>query len=195
MEQVVLLTESGHALGVLDKAAVHHRDTPLHLAFSCYVFDSRGRLLITQRARGKKTWPGVWTNSCCGHPGPGESLTDSVRRRLRQELRIQPTEITLILPRFRYRAVMPNGIAENEMCPVFRAYTESEPRPDSSEVDGFDWVDWSDLADQVRNGRRDVSPWCIEQVTELISLGPDPRQWSPGDVDALPPAARAVEIR
>ena len=67
-ELVVLLDEDGHAIGTTAKAGVHHSDTPLHLAFSCYLFNDRGELLLTQRALSKPTWPGAWTNSVCGHP-------------------------------------------------------------------------------------------------------------------------------
>jgi len=121
----------------------------LHLAFSCYVFDVAGRLLLTRRAATKKTWPGVWTNSVCGHPLPREDIADSVRRRARDELGIGLSALTLILPVFRYRAVMPDGVVENELCPVFRAAWTGTPAPDPAEVDDVSWLDWSAFADEV----------------------------------------------
>ena len=72
-ELVVLLDEHAQPIGTAPKASVHHRETPLHLGFSCYLFDPAGRVLLTQRALSKATWPGVWTNSYCGHPEPSSS--------------------------------------------------------------------------------------------------------------------------
>ena len=90
MEEVVLVDEEGYARGVAEKSAVHHANTPLHLAFSCYLLNNEDHLLLTRRALGKKTWPGVWTNSCCGHPYPGERLERSVQ---------QPTRDVVVEPR------------------------------------------------------------------------------------------------
>jgi isopentenyl-diphosphate delta-isomerase len=186
-EEVVLVDEDGRAIGVGDKRTVHHRDTPLHLAFSCYLFDEAGRFLLTQRAHHKVTWPGVWTNSCCGHPAPGEDIEDAVRRRVRQELGVRVEELRLVLPRFRYRAVMADGVVENELCPVFVATTADEVRPDPAEVAGQVWESWPDLRRGVLDGSRDIAPWCREQVAELPD---DPLAAPARPRDELPPAAR-----
>ncbi|KLO32542.1 isopentenyl-diphosphate Delta-isomerase [Mycobacterium haemophilum] len=189
MEHVVLLDENGYSSGVAEKQTVHHMQTPLHLAYSCYIFDSNGRLLVTRRAATKKTWPGTWTNSCCGHPAPGEALVHAVRRRAREELGITLDDLKLILPRFRYRAVMDNGIVENELCPVFSATTSQLPQPNSAETDDIRLLDWPKFAQDVSSGRFVVSPWCRQQVAELVQLGSDPAYWMQASPDLLPPAA------
>jgi isopentenyl-diphosphate delta-isomerase len=193
VEQVLLLDESGNAVGLEDKAVVHHAETPLHLAFSCYVFDPDGRLLVTRRALHKRTWPGVWTNTCCGHPLPDESIRSSVVRRLVDELGLPGVDrLDLALPRFRYRAVMDNGVVENEMCPVFFAVSSGDPAPNPEEVDSTTWVPWQEFATSVLDGSREISPWCRLQVQELVELGPDPLRWPVADPDELPPAAKDV---
>ena len=186
VEQVVLLDEDGRAIGVADKATVHHAATPLHLAFSCYVFDADGAVLVTQRALHKPTWPGAWTNSVCGHPAPGEDLADAVRRRARDELGLELDDIRLALPTFRYRAVMPDGVVENEMCPVVTARTRGTVRPSPDEVASYAWVDWPEFRSSVLDGTREVSPWCVEQV---VVLPEHPTHADAAPSHALPPAA------
>lgn len=189
-ERVVLVDENGNATGTELKSRVHHHATPLHLAFSCYVFDSADRLLLTRRATHKVTWPGVWTNSVCGHPAPGEDIFDAVRRRARQELGLELNRVSLALPSFRYQAVMANGVRENELCPVFTAVTDQAPSPDPDEVDSTEWVSWPQFAADVREGLRAVSPWCVEQVGQLPRRMPWRTEVSPEGAGLLPPAAR-----
>ena len=191
-EYVVLLDDEGRATGRADKAHVHHADTPLHLAFSCYVFDDADRLVLTRRAAHKRTFPGVWTNSFCGHPAPGERLETAVRRRAEQELGLRVDDLRLVLPGFAYRAEQ-DGVVENELCPVFTARAEGDPAPDPSEVDEVRRVPWPEFSEAVRDGRwPGISPWCHEQVPALMGLGPRPAAWAPGDPASLPPAARAI---
>ena len=190
-EWVVLCDPDGSPAGTAPKLTVHHRDTPLHLAFSCYVFDPAGRVLVTRRAHGKQTFPGVRTNSCCGHPAPGEGMRIAVRRRLRQELGVVPTELDLILPAFRYRATAADGTVENELCPVYRALTtDTRMTADPSEVDEAWWVPWTAFAVQV-NRTDPLSSWGAQQVEQLNALGPDPFAWAAGDPAQLPSAASA----
>ncbi|MFF5205209.1 isopentenyl-diphosphate Delta-isomerase [Streptosporangium sp. NPDC000396] len=189
-ERVVLVDAEGNAIGTAPKATVHGPDTPLHLAFSCYVFDDQGRVLLTRRASHKITWPGVWTNSCCGHPLPGEPLPRAVTRRLSYELGLRAEEADLLLPNFSYRAVMDNGIVERELCPVYRVVAGADAVPNPDEVEDTRWMPWKEFADEVLGHRLAISPWCREQVAHLVELGADPLRWPAADPAGLPPAAR-----
>lgn len=176
-EQVVLLDDGRRPVGATPKAGVHTRETPLHLAFSCYVVDDRCRVLVTRRALSKATWPGVWTNSVCGHPGPGERVADAVVRRARQELGIGLADVAEVLPSFAYRAVDASGMVENEVCPVFVARADAAPRPDPGEVAQWLWVQWDDLVGAAAAAPWALSPWSVLQVEELDAAG-----WRPDDV-------------
>ena len=188
VEVVVLLDEQGRAIGTMPKAQAHHTDTPLHLAFSTYVVDDDGRLLLTRRALGKRTFPGVWTNTVCGHTAPAEDLAEAAVRRADQELGLRLEDVRLVLPRFRYRAEM-DGVVENEMCPVLVARAGGDHLAlDPDEVDDARWESWADLSAAVLDGTRRVSPWCAEQVEQLHALGPDPARWPTAARADLPPA-------
>ena len=171
VEQVVLLDPDGAPVGSMDKARVHGADTPLHLAFSCYGFDRDGRMLLTRRALGKQTWPGVWTNTCCGHPSPGEDLESAIRRRLRSELGVEAASLRSVLPGFRYRAVAPDGVVENEVCPVYFAELREDPDPAAEEVMDWRWVDPADFLTVVEVMPSVLSPWSVLQGVELRAAG------------------------
>lgn len=163
-DQVVLLDADRQPCGTAPRLAVHGLDTPLHLAFSTYIFDSDGRLLVTRRALGKRTWPGVWTNSCCGHPRPGERIEVAVERRVDQELRLALTELRLALPDFAYRATAADGLVENEVCPVYVARALGDPDPDPAEVAEWRWVDWEAYREAASSAPWALSPWSVEQM-------------------------------
>jgi len=172
-ELVVLLADDGTPIGTRAKADVHDQSTPLHLAFSLYLFDADDRLLLTRRALGKRTWPGVWTNTCCGHPGPGEDAEDAVRRRVGQELGIELAELTCVLPDFAYTAVDASGVVENEICPVFAARTlhpYADPVANPGEVMDWRWGQWQDIVGSVAATPYVFSPWSVLQVTQLAEV-------------------------
>jgi isopentenyl-diphosphate delta-isomerase len=192
-EQVVLVGDDGGLLGTAPKATVHDAATPLHLGFSCYVFDADDNVLLTRRALDKRTFPGVWTNSVCGHPAPGEPLPYAVRRRALDELGLVVGPTRLVLPRFRYRAEMA-GVVELELCPVVAVRVGRTPllRPSPAEVDDWVWRPWPEVVAAVAAGR-DVSPWCREQVELLGRLG-DPEDWPDEPDDLLPAALRPAGL-
>ena len=167
---VVLLDPDGNPTGTADRLTVHAADTPLHLAFSCYVVDAEGRILMTRRALGKRTWPGVWTNACCGHPRPGESFADAIARRLADELGTRPADIAEVLPDFRYRATDASGIVEHEVCPVFVATVAAPLQPAPEEVMETSWADPRALADVAERSPWLLSPWSVEQIQQLDLL-------------------------
>ena len=170
-EYVVLLDDHGTPIGHHDKATVHTTDTALHLAFSCHVFNEDGLLLVTRRALSKKAWPGVWTNSFCGHPAPGEQIVDAVIRRAERELGIGVDGLREALPDFRYRAVDASGVVENEICPVYIATTRATPAPAQDEVAEVAWVNPHDLLSAVERAPWAFSPWLTLQLPALAARG------------------------
>lgn len=169
-ELVVLVDQYNNPIGTELKSEVHHSSTPLHRAFSLFLFDEQGRLLLQQRAMGKVTWPGVWSNSCCGHPLPGEATEDAVIRRTEYELGIIPTDLMCALPDFEYRAEL-QGIVENEICPVYlgRMPSDTQLSPHPGEVAAIEWVTWEQfrLMAEQPDPDRILSPWSQWEAVEL----------------------------
>lgn len=168
-EYVVYVDENGKPTGeTAEKFFAHHDHTKLHLAFSCYVFDDRNQLLVTQRALSKKVWPGVWTNSVCGHPALNEAMDDAITRRLQYELGMEVRDLTLVLPTYRYKTPPFKGIIENEFCPVFVARKVTNPNPNSDEVEAYKWMQWKEFVSAAQADTADVwSWWCKDQLILL----------------------------
>ncbi len=169
-EQVVLIDDRGRPIGARDKATVHGARTPRHLGFSCYGVDRAGRLLVTQRSRHKQTFPLVWSNTCCGHPAPGEPAELAVRRRLRDELGLKAVDLRLVLPDFSYRASL-QGIEENELCPVFACLLDGDPQPVPGEVEAWQWWSWERFLDEAGAADSMLSPWARLQAPLLGARG------------------------
>ena len=169
-ELIVLLDDDGTVIGAMPKPLVHHGETPLHRAFSAYLFDEAGRLLVTRRAEGKQTFPGMWTNTVCGHPGPGEDDAAAIARRAAFELGLQVEELRPALPGYRYRAEF-RGVVENEICPVYVGRFSGTPTPDPTEVDEWALLDWAAFRRRQAAEAQTWSPWCLEQARLLEATG------------------------
>ena len=166
-EYIVLVDEQGNVIGSAPKLASHHAKTPLHKAFSCYLFDTDGRVLVTRRARSKKVWPGVWTNSFCGHPAPDESDEDAIRRRGAFELGATVADIQVQLPDYRYKTPPFNGIVENEICPVYFATLKGDIAPNPEEVEEYRWMEWDKFLRDTKKRPDEYSYWTKDQLQHL----------------------------
>lgn len=164
-EHVVLVDDHNHVLGTAPKATVHGKTTPLHRGFSLFVFNVRGDVLLQQRALHKLTWPGAWSNSCCGHPALAESAVLAATRRARYELGLPLTHALEIAP-YRYRFTK-NGIEENEICPLVVATTPDEPQPNPEEVAATRWINWDAFCQEITRKPGRYSDWCEEEVGVL----------------------------
>jgi isopentenyl-diphosphate Delta-isomerase len=169
-ELIVLVDDEGTAIGTLPKPLVHHGETPLHRAFSAYLFDDAGRLLVTRRAQTKATFPGMWTNTVCGHPGPGEDDAAAIARRADFELGLTVAGLRPALPGYRYRAEF-RGVVENEICPVYIGRFSGTPAPEPSEVGEWQLLDWTAFRARQDSEGDAWSPWCVEQTRLIEAAG------------------------
>ncbi len=155
-EELILVDSRDRAIGRAEKWAVH-RDGLLHRAFSIFLVDARGRLLLQQRSRVKYHSAGLWANSCCGHPRPGERTAAAARRRLREELGVGSTLRRGF--RARYRTTLPNGLIENEIVHVYFGPGGSPLEPNPAEVARTDWTSLAALRRDVRRRPARYAYW------------------------------------
>ncbi len=167
-DMIVFVDADNNATGTAAKLEAHNDDTQLHRAFSVFIFNRRGELLLQQRSFAKKTWPGVWSNSCCGHVMLHESTERAAARRLKYELGVVGVQLTVALPDFRYRAEK-DGVVENEICPVLIGLCVDKIDPNPSEVAEVRWIAWPDFLASLDKPATELSPWAIEEVRMLES--------------------------
>lgn len=163
-EHVILVNDQGEVVGTQEKYAAHTSHTSLHLAFSSWLFNDRGQCLVTRRALSKKAWPGVWTNSVCGHPQIGETTEQAIERRCRFEVGVEIAHLTPIAADFRYCEIDPSGIVENEICPVFAAQIVSPLRVNPDEVVDYQWVELTSLLCALEATPWAFSPWMVSEA-------------------------------
>lgn len=155
-EHVILVDENDREIGIGEKMDAH-RSGALHRAFSVFVFDSAGRLLLQKRARGKYHSAGLWSNTCCGHPRPGETTETAARRRLREEMNFE-CELRSAFS-FVYRVELDNRLVEHEYDHVFVGHHDEDPAPEPAEVEAWSWVSVPELSKDLRARPESYSYW------------------------------------
>jgi isopentenyl-diphosphate delta-isomerase len=155
-DTLILVDERNRARGTAGKALVHRRAL-LHRAFSIFLVDGRGRLLLQQRQRGKYHSAGLWANSCCGHPRPGEPTARAAQRRLNEELGLASA---LTFGFFaRYRAALDGGMHENEFVYVYFGPLEAEPKPDPAEISAIDLLTVEEVRRRIGRHPNSFAAW------------------------------------
>lgn len=156
-EPLILVDSNDHETGTLDKAACHDGDGLLHRAFSLFIFNDEGQLLLQQRAAGKRLWPGFWSNSCCSHPRAGEAMDIAVTRRLEQELGMVAT--LSFAYKFEYQARYDDGGSEHELCSVYLGRSQSAPQRNSTEIEAYRWITRAALDAWLAKSPEQFTPW------------------------------------
>lgn len=167
-EQVILVDETDKFLGSAEKLQAH-REGLCHRAFSVFVFRSRSNseLLLQKRAKEKYHSPGLWTNTCCSHPRPGEDTIPAAERRLREELGIHVK--LKDVGQFHYIAHFNNGLTENEVDHVLIGIIDDQiVKPNPNEVEEFRWISINDLRSEIKADPERFTPW-FSQALEIAA--------------------------
>lgn len=157
-KKVILVDGKDRILGTAEKLRAHENGGMLHRAFSLFVFNSKGEMLIQKRAEGKYHCPGLWTNACCSHPTLKVSLLDFARNRLHEELGMECGKI-VDLYSFLYRKEFENGLTEHELDHVLVTFSEDQPSLNPEEVSDTRWVTFKDLQQELREFPEHFTYW------------------------------------
>lgn len=170
-EKVILVDENDVAVGVAEKIEAHRKNL-LHRAFSIFVFNSQGLFLLQKRAANKYHSGELWSNTCCGHPRPGETTLAAAHRRLQEEMGFDcPLEERFA---FIYQAQLVNGLFEHELDHVFVGLFNGDPLPDPAEVAGWRWVALGDLEGDMAANPENYTLWlrlCLKERKRLLGEG------------------------
>ena len=164
-EEVILVNEQDVQTGTIEKMEAH-RKALLHRAFSIFIFNGNGEMLLQQRALGKYHSPGLWTNTCCSHPHPGEEVEEAAARRLREEMGFD-TSLKKIFD-FIYRTEFDNGLTEYEFDHVYTGIYSGELNPDKGEVNDYCFRSMEDIEQDLLQRPEKYSSWFKIALPRLI---------------------------
>jgi isopentenyl-diphosphate delta-isomerase len=156
-EQLVLVDAEDRETGFLSMAECHDGKGLLHRAFSVFLFNAAGELLLQQRSASKRLWPGFWSNSCCSHPRRGESMPIATSRRLRDELNIE-TQLEYVY-KFSYQAIFGDLGAEHELCHVYLGRIDAPATANEHEIEALRYVTAATLAQEFEHAPEQFTPW------------------------------------
>ncbi len=164
-EELILVDDKDNEIGYRSKADCHDGSGIMHRAFSLFLFNAAGELLLQQRGAEKRLWPGFWSNSCCSHPRRGESLAIATGRRLVDELNIT-AELEFVY-RFCYQAKFSAAGSENELCHVYLGKVEGQVRPNDSEIESTRYLAADDLTVELAQHPQRFTPWFQQEWRTL----------------------------
>jgi len=168
-EEVILVNEKDVVVGFMEKMEAHRLGL-LHRAFSVFVFNSKGELMLQKRAKSKYHSGGLWTNTCCSHPRPNEKLVDAAIRRLQEEMGFF-CELEQKFS-FIYKAELDNELTEYEYDYVLFGQYDNKPKLNTDEADEFKFVSLSELELSIKNKSEEYTEWfkiCFSKVLEIVN--------------------------
>ena len=165
-ENIILIDEEDNKIGVIEKLEAHKLGK-LHRAFSIFVFNTKGEMLIQQRAKEKYHCGGLWTNTCCSHPRPDEITEEAVHRRLKEEMGFDCVLREAF--KFTYYSRFENGLTEYETDHVFVGISDTEPVINKEEAMDYRWTGMRELLEDMEKNGENYTPWfriAIEKMRE-----------------------------